>query len=104
MDLKIVSEKSNELMGRKEIVAQASVDAATPSRKDLLKMLGEKLGNAQDCIVIGKVDQQFGAKLVSVHASVYDSPEKAKAHEPGYKFARGTGEKKKGAAKEEKKK
>ena len=96
-------EKTNELMERKEIVAQASVDASTPSRKELLKMLSEKLGNAADCIVIDKVEQQFGAKQVKIHAKVYESAEKAKGREPEYKFMRGTGERKKGKAKEEKK-
>ena len=102
-DLEVVSEKANPLMGRKEITLSMKAGQATPSRKHVLDAISSKFGNAQDCIVIDKIEQQFGSRIVKVRAKIYEKPEAAKL-EPAYKFARATGEKKAAAPKKEKKK
>ena len=102
-ELEVVSEKVNPLMGRKEMTLKMKAGQATPSHKHVMEAISSKFGNSQDCIVIDRIEQQFGAKTVKVLAKIYDKPEAAKL-EPAYKFARVTGEKKAAAPKKEKKK
>ncbi len=88
MTLEIVSETDNRLFARKEVRAKFTHIEATPSRKEAVEALAEKFGH-KDSIVIDAIDQRFGRKEADVTARIYDSPEKAKGVEPGYRFTRG---------------
>lgn len=102
-NVEIKSERQNPLFGRREITAEMRAEGATPERKKVLKLLAEKLGAAEDCIVLEKIEHRYGTRSAKILASVYETAELANK-EPAWKFARGSGKKKAGGeAKPEKK-
>ncbi len=102
MQLEIVNEKQNPLLERKEVVVKLQAEEATPSRKHVLELLSKQFGNSPALIFIDKIAHPFGRKTALVRARLYDS-EKAAKQELSYVQERGSGKKKPGEAKEEKK-
>ncbi len=88
MNVQITQEKENKLFGRTELEARVQGFQATPNRKDLRTEIAKLKACGVDCVVIDKVEQDFGAQTATVAARVYPSADKAKAVEPGYKFKR----------------
>jgi ribosomal protein S24E len=87
MELKKVSEKENPLFDRKEVVFTASA-SPTPSRDKVAEAVSVACKCAKDHVVVDKVGQKFGTKVVEIHAKVYKSAEAAAKVEQKYKFAR----------------
>src|SRR3989338_5511405 len=102
MKLHINSQNENKLFERKEIKAEVSFEAATPTRKDIKAEIGGKLGADQGLIVLRQVDNEFGMKKIDVLVHVYSNADAMKKFEPRHIMVRdGLAEKK---AKKEKKK
>jgi len=87
MELKKISEKENALFGRKEVVF-AATGSPTPSRDKVAESVSVACKCSKDCVVIDRIGQKFGTKIVEIHAMVYKSAEAAKKTESNYKFAR----------------
>ncbi|MFH1200500.1 MAG: hypothetical protein V1708_05520 [Candidatus Micrarchaeota archaeon] len=99
------SERKNQLFGRRECTAMMSVEAATPNRKEVLKLIADKTASAEDCIVLEKIEHRYGTRNATLYFRVYDSAALAKK-EPAYKSERSSGKKKEdgGEAKKKEKK
>lgn len=74
MEFKILSEKNNELFGRKEIEALA-ISRVNPSREEVLKVLSEKFLTPSENIKIKNIRGRFGIQEFKVIANIYDSKE-----------------------------
>ncbi|MDD5337199.1 MAG: 30S ribosomal protein S24e [Candidatus ainarchaeum sp.] len=102
MDAKIISNKENGIIGRKEIHMEVSFEKNTPNRKELKQFLCSKVGANPDTAVLRSVETNFGIRALKALLHVYQSKEAALATEPRHILARdGMAEKKK---KKEKKK
>ncbi|MFA5077735.1 MAG: 30S ribosomal protein S24e [Candidatus Micrarchaeia archaeon] len=96
MDAKIISNKENGVIGRKEILMEMSFEKSTPNRKELKQFLCSKVGANPDTAVLREVETKFGVKNLKAMLHVYQSKEAALATEPRHILARdGMAEKKK---------
>ncbi len=82
-ELKIISDKRNELLGRKEIKAIFTKEGATPSKADVLKELAKVLNAKEENIAVGHIYQKYGKLQSEVIASVYDKEAPKKKSKKG---------------------
>jgi ribosomal protein S24E len=82
MLLKVIEQKENVLLHRKEVTATVTFDKATPSNADVMKELAAKCGGTEDAIVMKKIDGGFGNHTAHVKAFVYASAEHKAKIEP----------------------
>ncbi len=73
MDLEIIKEFENKLIGRKEIEFQIQNAKLTPSRKELVKKISALKNAKEEQIIIGNLAQLFGSNTVRGQARIYDS-------------------------------
>jgi len=96
MNLKIVNEKEEKLLDRKNIMLNIDFEAKTPSREEIKKELVEKLKAAPELLKIKRISQEFGSRNAKVLVYLYNTKESLNKIEIKNK-------KKKVAKKEEKK-
>lgn len=75
MNLKIINEKENILLSRKEITASINFDGKTPARKEVQKELAKKLKAKEPMTLIKKIDTEYGSTFAKVSAYVYSNEE-----------------------------
>ena len=102
MKLKIVQNNRNALLGRQEIIFEASDFDTTPSRKEIMEKILVETNSKPELAVIDTVLQKFGTRKVSGHARIYDDQETMKLAEQGFLTARTEGRKGKKQEKEQK--
>jgi len=72
MEMKILQEKSNELLGRKEIKFEVIHKAgATPTKANVRKELAEKYGVPEEHIVIDYIFTRKGIASSEIKAKIY---------------------------------
>jgi len=86
MEVKIISEKKNLLLKRREV--QFHIDhnqqGSTPPRLEVGKALATALKTNTDMVFVKKLETKTGTHLAVGVANVYDSLEQAKLIEPEY--------------------
>lgn len=76
MDIKIVSEKGNPLLSRKEYVFEvAHPQSATPKRDEVRKALSEVFKVPKDRVILEWMRARFGMQQSRGSVHVYDSKE-----------------------------
>ena|SRR3989338_3414767 len=100
MELKIIKEKESPLLSRKEITANVAFSNATPSEKEVRKLLAGQLKADEKLVVVKKISGQFGNRKAKALAFYYMSEEEMKRIEPQKKESKDT---KKAESGEEKK-
>jgi len=78
--MEIIEQKQNKLLHRLEVEAKIQADI-TPSNKEVAKMLGEKLGKAEENVVVEHIKGQFGSHEFHIFAKVYDDVESKDKYE-----------------------
>ncbi len=71
MNLKIIKEKENKLLSRKEVVATINFDGTTPSRKKVQKELAKAVKADEKVVIIKHINTSFGSSFAEVIANVY---------------------------------
>lgn len=85
MEVKIVSQKENPLLKRKEIHFNVKhVTSATPPRIEVRKAVAEALKANVDLIFLKRFETRPGTHMALGVANLYDSAEQAKLIEPDY--------------------
>ncbi len=74
MDLKITHEKKNELLERREIVAELISDK-TPTREDVAQSVAAKINLPREQVIVWKIDSLYGEKKIIVNVRAYDKKE-----------------------------
>ena len=83
MNLKIINEKDEPLLSRKEVTAELYFEkAATPSNDKVKKNISSQLKADEKLIVIKKIDSHYGTTEAVVTAVVYTSKEEMEKIEP----------------------
>ncbi len=90
MEVEIVSEKSNPLLGRREIHFHVKHDqtGSTPPRLEVGKAVAIALKTNADLVFVKKFETKTGTHTAVGVANVYDSIEQAKLIEPEYVIKR----------------
>jgi small subunit ribosomal protein S24e len=86
MEIKIVSEKENPLLKRREVYFQVehSQTGNTPLRLEVRKAVATALKKDADLVFVKKIETKTGTHTAVGLANVYDSVEQAKLIEPKY--------------------
>ena len=85
MEIKVISEKENQLLRRKEIRFQVKHDAAsTPPRLDVRRAVADALRANVDLVFVKKFITRPGMHTAIGVANLYESLGQAKLVEPGY--------------------
>ncbi|MGB9778093.1 MAG: 30S ribosomal protein S24e [Candidatus Bathyarchaeales archaeon] len=86
MDVKIISDKKNPLLKRREVEFQVEhmQTGSTPPRLEVRKALASALKANMDLVVIKKFETKTGTNTALGMANVYDSAEQLKLIEPEY--------------------
>lgn len=72
MDLKITTNKKNEVLKRSEIVSEFD-QKTIPSREEIRKNIAAQLNTDTKLIVVNKVDVGYGSNKGSANVRVYDN-------------------------------
>jgi len=86
MEVKIISEKENPLLKRREVIFQIEHDEAgsTPSRLDAKKAVATTLKKDAELVFVKRFETKTGTRVAFGIANVYDSTEQAGTIEPEY--------------------
>lgn len=86
MEVKILSEKENLLLKRKEVYFQVehTQTGSTPSRQEVKKAVADALKKDPNLVFIKKFETETGMHLALGTANIYDAIEQAKQVEPEY--------------------
>lgn len=86
MEVKILAEKDNVLLKRKEVIFQVNHDqtGSTPPRLEVKNALARILKKDANLVFIKKMETKTGTHTAIGIANVYDSFEQAKLIEPDY--------------------
>jgi len=80
MEIKEIKKMENKFFDRKEVDFSLN-DKTTPSKAALTAEIAKKLGVGEAVVIVKKVDQQYGAQDMIIHAFVYNSEESRKNFE-----------------------
>jgi small subunit ribosomal protein S24e len=86
MEVKIVSQKQNPMLKRKEVNFEVEHEQAgsTPSRPEIRKAVASALKTDENVVLIRKFKTKTGTRKAVGMANVYDNIEQAKLIEPKY--------------------
>lgn len=86
MEVKIVSEKENPLLKRREVSfrVEHESDGSTPPRPAIRKAVASALNKNVDLVFIKNLKTKTGTHSAIGFANIYDSIEQARLVEPGY--------------------
>jgi small subunit ribosomal protein S24e len=92
MEIKIISEKYNPLLKRKEVIFQVEHEQirGTPPRFEVRTKLAEMLKINLDRIYVKKLETKTGTMVALGEANAYDSVEQAMFIEPKFVIERNT--------------
>lgn len=82
-ELKIISDKRNELLARREIKATFTKEGATPSIAETTKEIAKVAGAAEDKIVVNQILQKYGTQNSEIIAKIYDKEVPKKKEKKG---------------------
>jgi small subunit ribosomal protein S24e len=90
MEVKIVSQKENPLLKRKEIQFQVDHEKAggTPARLEIRKAVADALKANTDLVFVKRFETKTGTNRAFGVANLYDSVEQAELVEPEYVIKR----------------
>ncbi|MEM3458263.1 MAG: 30S ribosomal protein S24e [Candidatus Bathyarchaeia archaeon] len=86
MEIKIVSEKQNPVLKRREVCfhVEHNQTGSTPPRLEVRKAVASALKKDADLVFIKKLETKTGTHFAVGVANVYDSIEQARLIEPEY--------------------
>ncbi len=85
MNLEIIEEKENPLLGRKEVRFRVDYKGKTPSFEDVRNELIKKINVDRTLTIIDSVNSDFGGQTAFVYAKIYKDEESMKV-EPGHRI------------------
>jgi small subunit ribosomal protein S24e len=96
MDIKIITQKRNPLLKRKEVVFEVNHEKVkgTPSRLEIRAKLAELLKMKLEQVYVRKMETKTGTMIALGEANGYDTAEQAMLIEPKYVIERNTPKKK----------
>jgi small subunit ribosomal protein S24e len=98
MDIKVLEEKKNPLLQRREVKFSVSHNLGTPSRDDIKAKIAAYLNSKPELVIIDNMKSEFGKRETKGYAKIYETAERLKSVETEHIVQRN--EKKKEAKKE----
>ena len=90
MDIKVIEEKSNPLLQRREIKFSVSHNLGTPSRDEIKGKIAAYLNSKPELVVIERMRSEFGKRETRGYAKIYETVERLKSVETEHIIQRNT--------------
>lgn len=84
MDVKIIEDKKNVLLTRREIKFEIIFEGSTPARLDVKNKIAALLNVPLELVVVQKMNNEFGRQLLKGYAKIYESEERMKQIEKSH--------------------
>jgi small subunit ribosomal protein S24e len=81
MDIKILKDKKNELLNRRELDFTVKYEGPTPSRNDVRNKLAAMLNAPVELLVIQRIKTEYGMQEGKGYAKLYEDANRMKAVE-----------------------
>ncbi|MCF3653340.1 MAG: 30S ribosomal protein S24e [Aigarchaeota archaeon] len=81
MNLEIIKDRKNPLLGRREIEAIIIYESGTPKRDEVREEIAKRYNVEKERVIIEKMESLFGTRKARAHIHIYDSVEYAKMYE-----------------------
>jgi small subunit ribosomal protein S24e len=78
LDIKIIEEKNNPLLNRREVVFRVDHESATPSRKSIVDRIAATMNSKEGLVIIDNLRTEFGKRETIGYAKIYETEERAK--------------------------
>jgi small subunit ribosomal protein S24e len=78
LDIKIIEEKNNPLLNRREVVFKVEHESATPSRKSIVDRIAATMNSKEGLVIIDNLKTEFGKRETIGYAKIYETEERAK--------------------------
>nr|WP_321497852.1 30S ribosomal protein S24e [uncultured Methanolobus sp.] len=88
MDIKIINDKKNALLNRRELNIAVTFDGATPSRNDVRAKLAAMLNAPLELVIVQKMSNEFGKQEVDGYVKIYEDAARMKQIEEAYVLER----------------
>jgi small subunit ribosomal protein S24e len=88
MDIKILKDKKNSLLNRRELDFIVRYEGSTPSRNDVKNKLAAMLNAPLELLVIQRIKTEFGMQEGKGYAKLYESADRMKEVELEYVLKR----------------
>ncbi|WP_321420601.1 30S ribosomal protein S24e [uncultured Methanomethylovorans sp.] len=88
MDIKIIEDKNNVLLKRRELKFEVTFEGPTPTRMDVKNKMAALLNVPLELVVIQRMKNDFGRQLVNGYAKIYEDAARMKQVEKDYVLER----------------
>lgn len=78
MEIKVLEEKNNPLLQRREIRFSVSHDLGTPSRDEIKSKIAAYLNSKPELVIIERMRSEFGKRETRGYAKIYETVERMK--------------------------
>lgn len=82
MNIKILEEKDNAILKRKELLLEVDSLDKTPSNEEVKKELAKKFNTKENLVAVKQINQIFGKRTCKVKANIYNDEKSLKEIEP----------------------
>ena len=90
MDIKVLNEKNNPVLNRREIAFKVIHEEATPSRKSIVERLAATQNSKVGLVFVDGLKTEFGKRETIGYAKIYETEERAKQIERAHIVERNT--------------
>lgn len=84
MDIKVIKDKKNSLLNRRELDFVVKYEGSTPSRNDIRNKLAAMLNAPLDLLVIQRIKTEYGMQESKGYAKLYEDADRMKQVEQAY--------------------
>ncbi|WP_342304505.1 30S ribosomal protein S24e [Methanolobus sp. ZRKC5] len=88
MDIKIINDKNNALLNRRELNLTVTFDGATPSRDDVKGKIAAMLTVPLELVIVQKIENEFGKQELKAYIKIYEDEARMKQVEEAYVLER----------------
>ncbi len=90
MEIKVIVEKNNPMLNRREIVFKVIHDESTPSRKSIVERLAATMNSKAGLVYVDRLNTEFGKRETQGYAKIYETAERAAQVERAHIIERNT--------------
>ncbi len=88
MDIKIIKDKNNALLNRREMDLRVNFEGATPSRNTVKAKLAAELTVPVGLVVVQNMKNDFGKQELNTYVKIYEDEARMKQVEEAYVLER----------------
>ena len=90
MEIKVIEERNNPLLNRREIFFKVIHDESTPSRKSVVERLAATMNSKVGLVYVDRLKTEFGKRETHGYAKIYETAERAAQVERAHIIERNT--------------